>query len=104
MSDRFNPWRVFDVICVPVGLLAIPDLSAGAKLCLGVLMRYAGRNGCCYPSVRRLMKDLGAKSERTIQSRLNELEASHLILRHQDSGKVNHIEFLDRAPWPRPPQ
>jgi hypothetical protein len=98
---RFNPYRIFEVICVPLGLLPDRSLSAGAKLLYGRLLRYAGKNGKCYPSVATLACDLGV-TERQVRFYLIELEQHFLIRRHSVPGHVNQIEFVDTAPWPSP--
>ena len=98
---RFNPYRTFEVICVPLGLLADRTLSAGAKLLYGRLLRYAGKNGKCYPSIATLASDLGV-TERQIRFYLIELEQHFLICRRSVPGRVNQVEFLDAAPWPPP--
>lgn len=103
-SKPFNPWKVFDGITVPIGILADPTLSDGAKLCLGRLLRFKGEKGRCNPAVETLAKEL-AKSVRRVQEYLVELETAWIIKRHGhggEKGATNEIEFLNSAPWSLP--
>lgn len=47
-SGGFNAFKVMDLLC------SIPTLLPNQKLLLFVLLKYADRNGECWPSMRRL--------------------------------------------------
>jgi hypothetical protein len=73
IGEPFNPFRFFNGIFVPEALVRTKLVSAGAKLAYGRLVRYAGADGNCYPSVRALASEIGV-SVRQAQRYLNELE------------------------------
>jgi DNA-binding transcriptional MocR family regulator len=55
-----------------------PKISAGAKLAYGRLVRYAGQDGDCHPSVKTLANEIGL-GERQTQRYLGELERNGFI-------------------------
>ena len=70
-------------------------LSDGAFRLYALLLKYAQQKNHAYPGVQRLADDLGT-SERTIKSRLAELEQPGLITRQRRFGKssITWIEDL----------
>lgn len=81
----------------------IPDpviassLSAGAKLTYGVLSRFAGRDGACFPSERTIGKRLGV-SDRQARNYLSELVKRGYIERARRNRRLsNNYYFLWRA-------
>ena len=59
-GQRFNPFGMFNGIFIPGALMRAKGISLGAKVTYGRLARYAGQNGNCYPSVKKLATELGA--------------------------------------------
>ena len=51
---RFNPYKRFRNIYIPLGIAASTKLSAAAKLTYGALARRAGPNGKWRPEYREL--------------------------------------------------
>lgn len=99
----FNPWKLFRGLYVPEWLAERPEVSPGAKLCYGRLLRYAGRKGVAYPSVRTLGKALGV-SERQVSRYLSELRKHgliHVTVRRAHSALYEfllHPWFVDLLP------
>jgi hypothetical protein len=93
VGDAFVPYRRFQGVVVPDGLLRCQELSPGAKLAWGRLARFAGKDGRCFPSIRKLAVELGT-SPRHARRYVAELEEHSLIRREQQVGSVNRYEFL----------
>jgi hypothetical protein len=53
-GDVFNPFGLFTGVFVPSGITACRKLRQGEKLAYGALLRFAGRDGSCFPSMRTL--------------------------------------------------
>jgi hypothetical protein len=51
-GEPFNPYRMFNGVFIPEGLMRCPWINPGAKLAWGRLARYAGEDGRCYPTVK----------------------------------------------------
>ena len=96
-GDAFNPYRMFTGLFIPEALVQCDWISAGAKLAWGRLARYAGEDGQCHPSVRKLGAEIGV-GERQTQKYLRELEKKKLIQRAtRFAGRAqtsNTFEFL----------
>lgn len=102
-EQEFNPrdyfkergfWRV------PREIAALSNklLSEGAKLLYSVLMTRAGEYGTAYPSKKKLQKDLGNPSLKTLYRWQCELVSAGLIHVHQKGrGLTNNYYFL-RSP------
>jgi helix-turn-helix protein len=94
-GQPFNPFRLFFGVFVPEALLRFSRLSAGAKLCYGLLCRYAGEKGWCWPSQRQLAEALGGISVRNTRRYLQELESEKFIRVIQVGlQRNNKYEFL----------
>jgi hypothetical protein len=94
-GQPFNPFRLFYGIYVPEAMLRCSLLSSGAKLCYGVLCRYAGEKGRCWPSQDQLATALGGGSVRNIRRQLQELESKGFIRVIQVGlQRNNEYEFL----------
>lgn len=97
IGQPFNPFRLFTGIFIPEGLVRAKGLSPGAKLTYGRLVRYAGQDGECYPSVPTLAAEIGV-SVRQTQYYVSELERVKLIRRMtrlSDCGQTsNAYQFL----------
>jgi len=92
-GDVFNPYRRFHGIWIPGVVVRLTDLAQGPKLLYGVLCRFAGRNGQCYPAMDRLAADMGV-SPRHVQRHLIDLETRGLVRRVAVPGNRNQFEFL----------
>ena len=96
-GDSFNPWDRFVGIFVPSGIASCEELSQGEKLAYGALLRFAGRNGVCFPSMRALGRRLGVTA-RQARAYMASLEAKELIRRTKRfngrTQKSNGFEFL----------
>ncbi|NCU32286.1 MAG: helix-turn-helix domain-containing protein, partial [Candidatus Moranbacteria bacterium] len=73
-----NPYGTYFGCIVPTEILSMQGLSTLAKLLYGQLIRYAGKNGKCFVTIKRLSFDL-AKSESTISRSLHELKNIGLL-------------------------
>lgn len=94
IGDVFNPYKLFTGIWIPNGVLKCPELSAGAKLCLGRLYQYAGKAGIADPHQEELADELGV-SLRQAQSYLSELvKKEFLVATRRGLGDTNTYEFL----------
>jgi len=100
-GDPFNPWRGDKTkpgcgFYAPevVGMQPQKSLKDGPKRLYECLVRFAGRNGHCFPSQGTLAAKLG-KSRRQIQRDLSELEEAKLIAHQTREGKrYNTYVFL----------
>jgi hypothetical protein len=96
-GEPFNPYRMFNGLFIPEGLVRCDSISAGAKLAWGRLARYAGEDGRCYPTVTTLAAEIGV-GKRQGQKYLAELERARLIRRvrrfDQRAQTSNEFEFL----------
>jgi len=98
MATRINPYRRFHFAAVPVWLAQRKEVTPGAKLCYGFLIKRAGVDGSCYPTVLQLSNDLGV-SDRQIKNYTQELR-THLLIETEKTGMEapNVYYFLDH-PW-----
>src|SRR5262249_15404111 len=96
-GEPFNPYRMFNGLFIPEGLARCSWISGGAKLAWGRLARYAGEDGCCYPTVKTLGAEIGV-GERQAQKYIAELERTALIRRvsrfAEGAQTSNAFEFL----------
>jgi hypothetical protein len=96
-GEPFNPFRVFTGLFVPSGVAECRTLHQGAKLAYGALLRFAGRDGTCFPSMQALGAKLGVSS-RQARSYAAALERTKLIRRakrYDENGQTsNGFEFL----------
>jgi hypothetical protein len=96
-GDAYSPYRVFLSAPIPLAVMAMPNLSPGAKLLFARLALYAGRNTKCYPSLDRLARDLGTSTD-AIGRWLKELTDPKFIHRaRKGPGKTAECEFLWHA-------
>jgi hypothetical protein len=88
---------MFTGIFVPSGIAACRELSHGDKLAYGALLRFAGRDGTCFPSMQALGAKLGVSS-RQARAYAAALEGAQLIRRvkrfDQRGQKSNGFQFL----------
>lgn len=71
-GQPFNPYRLFHGIFIPEALVRCLDLTPGAKIAYGRLVRYAGKDGVCHPRQETLAREIGV-SARQVRSYLQEL-------------------------------
>jgi hypothetical protein len=94
IGEPFNPWRRFHTIIIPDAIAQYPELSPGAKLVYGTLLRFAGHAGLCYPSERTIGSRI-AISERQVRRHLGELRKAGLVDWTKGSEKrTNNYRFL----------
>jgi DNA-binding Lrp family transcriptional regulator len=99
MSQRFSPYRHFVGSFIPNALMSYPDLSSTAKLMWARLAQYAGADGACFPSQKRLAGDLGI-SQRYVKTILKELVEKGFIekvlpsFNDQIQGRTTRYYFL----------
>jgi hypothetical protein len=85
VGQPFNPYRPFTGIFIPEALARYCDVSPTAKLAYGRLVRCAGEDGRCFPSVKALARKIGVQ-ERRARACLAELEAAGFIRRKIQPG------------------
>jgi hypothetical protein len=99
-GDTFNPFGLFTGVFVPSGIAACRELRQGDKLAYGALLRFAGRDGSCFPSMKTLGSKLGISS-RQARAYVAALELAQLIRRVKrcDNGgqTSNGFQFLWHA-------
>jgi len=103
VPEPFNPWRGACGFYPPdvVGRDRTLGLSDGQKRLYERLVRFAGRDGACFPSGDALAAELG-KSERQVREDRNRLKAIGLIdWTNRDGGRNNRYVFLWHAIFER---
>src|ERR1700722_8448200 len=93
IGEPFNPFKRFNGIFIPEQIVRLSTVSQGAKVCYGRLSRFAGKNRYCFPSVKRLAREIGV-GERQTQKYLAELQDHGLIRKIPRPGISDRIEFL----------
>lgn len=97
IGEPFNPWKRFRFLPVPEAMARYKGLPPGAKLVFGRLLRYAGRDSLCWPSVPKLAEEVGLGVRQT-QKYLTALESQGFIRRERqfrDGAQTsNHFTFL----------
>ena len=93
IGETFNPFKRFNGIFIPEQIVSLSTINQGAKLCYGRLLRFAGKNGYCFPSVKLLATELGV-GERQTQKYLAELQDHGFIRKMPRPGSSDRIEFL----------
>ncbi|MDA1316170.1 MAG: helix-turn-helix domain-containing protein [Acidobacteria bacterium] len=88
-GEVFNPYRLFEGVWVPTGVLPLKEICPAAKLLYGQLGRYAGKDGQCFPSQATLAKDLGI-SDRQVRNLLGDLEREGFIRTVQQGLRRNN--------------
>lgn len=90
----FNPYGRFYNAWVPAQLLQSVDISDGAKLAYGLLRKFAGKDGACFPLQSTLARQLGCKN-RTARKYVRELKRAGLIrVRSRGKGRSLSYQFL----------
>lgn len=93
-SDEFNPYGLY-AIHIPLGMVAYPDLSWGAKALYGRLALYRGKKpgGFCKPYLDTLAQAMGVSVD-TIDRWLGELVREGFIERKRHRRAVAECIFL----------
>jgi biotin operon repressor len=90
----FNPYGRFYNAWVPTQLLQSVEISDGAKLAYGLLRKFAGKDGACFPLQSTLARELGCKT-RTVNKYIKELKGSKLIeVKRRGRGRSLSYVFL----------
>ncbi len=95
-GEVFNPWRFFRGVFIPQSILKQFKIPQGAKVLYGLLCRFSGKDGNCFPRQERLAEELGV-TIRTVQRWLCRLQTEQLIRRviFTRAGRVqNSYVFL----------
>ena len=95
VGDIVIPYKKFISSWIPDPVMA-SDLTAGAKLCYGVLARHAGEDGNCYPSMERIGRCIGV-TDRTAKKYVAELAAKGYIF--IESRKKEHASNRYHFIW-----
>ena len=94
VGKRFNPYNLFHGCYVPEWLARRREISQGAKLLYGRLIRYAGKNGQCNPKIETISDEVGV-SRRMAVDYINELRNHGLIdTSRTGKGKANDYFFV----------
>lgn len=94
IGEAFNPFKRFNGVFIPLGLLTHPGLSDRAKLFYGRLCLYSGKEGSCFAGRTTMAKDMGVNVA-TITRLLNELTRARFIRRkRRGPHHSDAIEFL----------
>lgn len=94
IGSRFIPWHEHCGFFPQDEVCRIKGLSSGAKLLYMVLVRFAGKDGVCFPSRERLAEDL-ALDARQITRLLGKLKKAGLIEHERGrEGRSNRYHFL----------
>ena len=92
-GQPFNPYGLFTGVFVADGICKYRGLTPGAKLLLGRLYRYAGRDGKAYPSMPALGLQIGIGVKQA-RRYVRELENKAFIRSDREAGKPSHYVFL----------
>ena len=96
-GDVFNPFGLFTGVFVPSGVAACRGPRQGDKLAYGALLRFAGRDGSCFLSMKTLGSKLGI-SPRQARAYVAALENAKFIRRMKrcnNGGQTsNGFQFL----------
>jgi hypothetical protein len=97
MSNRINPYKMFNGSFIPEAVSRVPikELSHGAKLAYGRLIRYSGKDGLCNPKQATLAKEIGVSTVQVTRL-VKELVDFGLIESIRNGiGRSNHYCFLN---------
>lgn len=96
IGEPFNPYQQFYCISIPDCIARHKKLSSTAKLAYGRLMKYAGKDGMCYPATKSVGDEIG-RSGRQVASAVLELETEGLLKRIPRLGQSNAYQFIWHA-------
>lgn len=75
---RINPYNLFHGSFVPDWVMRSRKIKPASKLVYARLLKFAGKNGACFPMVSTLSKEVGM-SQRSVIRALAELRGANLI-------------------------
>lgn len=102
-GEPFNPYRKFQVVCIPDPIMEATWLTPIDKLVLGKLLRFAGKNGDCRPSHAALGRGCGL-TRRQVQRALGRLLECRLISAKARPGTANRYVFLWHPAYENAPE
>jgi hypothetical protein len=96
-GEIFRPYRKFkEYLLIPKALARRKGFSPGAKLVYGILIKFAGKSGDCFPSMKAIADDLGI-TERWAREHVGELVKGGLLQKQRGGrGRSNRYEFIWR--------
>lgn len=94
-TPLFIPFKRYVGVLIPNPILRNPELTAAAKLCYGVLCKYSGENGECYPKQEDIARDMGF-TERYVTGLIKELSDKGFILITKPTGQERIQHFHNR--------
>lgn len=99
-GDTYSPHGQFVCAMIPLAVMAMPYLSANAKLLFGRLALYADRKTACYPSLDGLAADLGCSVD-AIGCCLNELKRRRRNPGEHSAARAEtpSVNSLGRLAW-----
>lgn len=83
-------------VMVPDPVMEATELSTGAKLCYGLLCRFAGRDGVCYPAESTMAKRLGVGTRQARRYVQELVEAGYIDAERRGDGQSNRYFFIWR--------
>ncbi|MBW2011962.1 MAG: helix-turn-helix domain-containing protein, partial [Deltaproteobacteria bacterium] len=92
-STDFLPYRSFrNFVIIPLNMISQPNIPASAVNLYGILSKYAGKDGFCYPSQKTLACDLGV-TERQVRNLIHILEENNYIRRifNEEDHRIYYI-------------
>lgn len=109
-ARRFNPWRLFTGIFLPECICRYRGLSAGAKIVLGRLFRFAGKDGKAFPSRSTIGRECGMEWRQAARYLAEleyegfvEVDRADLHYRKDGSGGTPTYYFLRHPCFDSPP-
>lgn len=95
---RLRPFK--DCLCAPVPnwLMKRTEIGLGAKLAYARLYQFFGGNGQCFPTRRRLAKELGC-SPRSVDRYLRELKQHKLIETTRVGKRCSNRYYFLKHEW-----
>lgn len=89
-----NPYKKFLFAPIPNWLIVRSEISQGAKLCYGVLIKRGGEKGYCWPSLETIGADLGVSASQA-KKYIGELRKVSLVATEKRGmDKSNNYRFL----------
>ena len=93
IGQPFSPYGMFAGAFIPEGVCRYPGLKPGAKLALGRLYRFSGKDGRAFPAMETLGREIGLGLKQT-RRYVHQLEAEGFLRCDRPDGKTSHYVFL----------
>ncbi|KKM82473.1 hypothetical protein LCGC14_1319320, partial [marine sediment metagenome] len=93
MAEKYNPFYETKAAKIPLRVVEREDLSLLAKIVYGLLARYAGKDGECYPG-QTLLAFHVKKSVRMVRRAMDQLREKGEIKIEMRPGKRSMVTFL----------